>query len=84
MPIWRDGGFAMERRVLGVIGAVVGAVASYYGGTYILAWAVYQTASGGSVGFEVVLPYVAVFVLGVLILVAGLLLLRQKDDTRIS
>ena len=74
----------MERRVLGVIGAVVGAVASYYGGTYILAWAVYQTASEGSVGFEILVPYVAVFVLGVLILVAGLLLLRQKDDTRIS
>ena len=71
----------MERRVLGAIGAVVGAIACYYGATYIVAWQLYQT-SGASVGFEVYLPYVAVFVLGVLILVAGLLLLRQKDDTR--
>ena len=84
MPTWRDTGFGMERRVLGVIGAVVGALACYYGGTYILAWAVYQTASGGAVGFEVLLPYVAVFVLGVLILVAGLLLLRQRDESKIS
>jgi len=83
MRISGDGGFGMKRRVLGVIGAVVGAVACYYGATYILAWAVYQTASGGSVGFEVLLPYVAVFVLGVLILVAGLLLLRQKHETKI-
>ena len=73
----------MERRVLGVIGAVVGAVACYYGGTYILAWAVYQTASEGSVGFEILVPYVAVFVLGALILVAGVLLLRQKDEPKI-
>jgi hypothetical protein len=70
----------MERRVLGAIGAVVGAVACYYGATYIMAWQLYQ-AAGGSVGFAIV-PYVAVFVLGVLILVAGLLLLRQKDVTK--
>ena len=71
----------MERRVLGVIGVVVGAVACYAAGTYIVAWQLYTTA-GGSVGFEVILLYVAVFVLGVLILVAGLLLLRQKDVTK--
>ena len=71
----------MERRVLGVIVAVVGAVACYYGATYIMAWQLYH-AAGGSVGFELLLPYVAVFVLGVLILVVGLLLLRQERGAK--
>jgi TRAP-type C4-dicarboxylate transport system permease small subunit len=71
----------MKQRTLGLVLAVVGGLVSYGGASYVAAALVYQT-NGGSVGIEAYLVYMAVLIIGILMLLPGILILRGGTRTR--
>jgi TRAP-type C4-dicarboxylate transport system permease small subunit len=71
----------VKQRTLGLVLAVVGGLVSYGGASYVAAALVYQT-NGGSVGIEAYLVYMAVLIIGILMLLPGILILRGDTRTR--
>jgi len=71
----------MKQRTLGWILAVVGGMVSISAANYVAAALLYQT-NGGSIGIDFYLLYVAVLIIGILMLLPGILILRGDTRTR--